>query len=136
MNKSPLERCGRDIFISRVYAIHIKWRLTENKPPLKSFSSSYVFFIYISIQSKAAIIFFDVTAKATYKHLPNWYRDILRVCDYIPVVIGKNLKFVFLYSLLCCDIYDAHPHTHITQRAHAHKHNRYKGILCACTITF
>jgi GTP-binding nuclear protein Ran len=31
------------------------------------------------IQSQCAIIMFDVTSRLTYKNVPNWYRDIMRV---------------------------------------------------------
>jgi len=32
------------------------------------------------IKGQCAIIMFDVTARITYKHVPNWYRDLARVC--------------------------------------------------------
>ena len=32
------------------------------------------------IQGKCAIIMFDVTARVTYKNVPNWHRDLIRVC--------------------------------------------------------
>jgi GTP-binding nuclear protein Ran len=45
-----------------------------------------------SIQSKAAILMFDVTARMTYKNIPNWHRDINRVWDNYqgPVVLVGN----------------------------------------------
>ncbi len=42
------------------------------------------------INSQAALIFFDVTSRITYKNLPNWHRDIVRVCNNIPNVIVAN----------------------------------------------
>jgi len=43
------------------------------------------------IQGQCAIIMFDVTSRMTYKNVPNWHRDIVRVCgDGIPIVICGN----------------------------------------------
>lgn len=42
------------------------------------------------IQGKCAIIFFDVTSRITYKNVPNWHRDIVRVCEDIPIVLCGN----------------------------------------------
>ena len=42
------------------------------------------------IRSQCAIIMFDVTARITYKHVPNWHRDVARVCDNIPMVLVGN----------------------------------------------
>lgn len=43
------------------------------------------------INSHAAIIFFDVTAKDTYNNVANWYRDLTRICDErMPIVIVGN----------------------------------------------
>lgn len=33
---------------------------------------------------------FDVTSRQTYKNVPNWYRDIVRVCENIPIVLTGN----------------------------------------------
>lgn len=33
---------------------------------------------------------FDVTSRLTYKNVPNWHRDIVRVCENIPIVILGN----------------------------------------------
>ena len=43
-----------------------------------------------SIQGNCAIIMFDVTSRPTYKNVPNWYRDIVRVCENIPIVLTGN----------------------------------------------
>ena len=32
------------------------------------------------IKGQCAVIMFDVTARITYKHVPNWHRDLARVC--------------------------------------------------------
>lgn len=42
------------------------------------------------IQGNCAIIMFDVTSRNTYKNVPNWHRDITRVCDNIPIVLVGN----------------------------------------------
>jgi GTP-binding nuclear protein Ran len=42
------------------------------------------------IQGQAAVIMFDVTSRITYKNVPNWHRDLIRVCDNIPVVLVGN----------------------------------------------
>ena len=46
------------------------------------------------IQGNCAIIMFDVTARMTYKNVPNWHRDIVRVCETIPIVLcGNKVRF-------------------------------------------
>ena len=42
------------------------------------------------LQGQCAIIMFDVTSRITYKHVPNWHRDLVRVCDNIPIVLVGN----------------------------------------------
>lgn len=42
------------------------------------------------IQGQCAIIMFDVTSRLTYKNVPNWHRDVVRVCENIPIVICGN----------------------------------------------
>ncbi|XP_064392847.1 GTP-binding nuclear protein Ran-like [Halichondria panicea] len=42
------------------------------------------------IQGQCAIIMFDVTSRVTYKNVPNWHRDLVRVCDSIPIVLCGN----------------------------------------------
>ena len=42
------------------------------------------------INALCAIIMFDVTSRITYKNIPNWYRDITRVCENIPIVLTGN----------------------------------------------
>jgi GTP-binding nuclear protein Ran len=42
------------------------------------------------IQGQCAIIMFDVTSRVTYKSVPNWYRDLTRVCENIPIVLTGN----------------------------------------------
>src|SRR5690348_2044181 len=43
-----------------------------------------------SIQGQAAIVMFDVTSRMTYKNVPNWHRDLVRVCENIPIVLCGN----------------------------------------------
>ena len=33
---------------------------------------------------------FDVTSRITYKNVPNWHRDMVRVCENIPIVLVGN----------------------------------------------
>ncbi|EGC37023.1 ranA, RAN GTPase [Dictyostelium purpureum] len=42
------------------------------------------------IQGQCAIIMFDVTSRMSYKHVPNWYSDLERVCENIPIVLCGN----------------------------------------------
>lgn len=42
------------------------------------------------IQGQSAIIMFDVTSRVTYKNVPNWHRDLVRVCEQIPIVLCGN----------------------------------------------
>lgn len=42
------------------------------------------------IGAQCAIIMFDVTSRVTYKNVPNWYRDITRVVENIPIVLCGN----------------------------------------------
>merc|ERR1711937_405482 len=42
------------------------------------------------IQGQCAIIMFDVTGRITYKNVPVWYRDLMRVCEAIPIVLVGN----------------------------------------------
>jgi len=42
------------------------------------------------IQGQCAIIMFDVTSRMTYKNVPNWHRDLVRVCENIPIVLVGN----------------------------------------------
>ncbi|XP_065830858.1 GTP-binding nuclear protein Ran-like [Oscarella lobularis] len=42
------------------------------------------------IGGECAIIFFDVTSRVTYKNVPNWHRDLTRVCANVPIVLCGN----------------------------------------------
>eukprot|EP01059_Diplonema_ambulator_P012841 TRINITY_DN23311_c0_g3_i1.p1 TRINITY_DN23311_c0_g3~~TRINITY_DN23311_c0_g3_i1.p1 ORF type:complete len:232 (+),score=112.70 TRINITY_DN23311_c0_g3_i1:49-696(+) len=42
------------------------------------------------IQGNCGIIMFDVTSRQTYKNVPNWHRDVVRVCENIPLVLVGN----------------------------------------------
>ena len=48
------------------------------------------------LQGQCAIVMFDVTSRVTYKNVPNWHRDLVRVCENIPIVLTGN-KVDFLY---------------------------------------
>ena len=42
------------------------------------------------VGSKCAILMFDVTSRITYKSISVWHRDLIRVCDNIPIVLCGN----------------------------------------------
>mmetsp|Transcript_3686 Transcript_3686/g.5596 ORF Transcript_3686/g.5596 Transcript_3686/m.5596 type:complete len:216 (-) Transcript_3686:35-682(-) len=42
------------------------------------------------ILAEAAILMFDVTNRDSYKNVPNWYKDVRRVCGGIPMVLCGN----------------------------------------------
>jgi len=42
------------------------------------------------VLGQCGIIMFDVTSKITYKNVPNWHRDLERVCEKIPIVLCGN----------------------------------------------
>merc|ERR1719330_1297752 len=42
------------------------------------------------IQGQCAVIMFEVTSRITYNNVPNWHRDIVRVCEDIPIVLVGN----------------------------------------------
>jgi len=42
------------------------------------------------IQGQAAIVMFDVTSRITYKNVQNWHKDLVRVCEGIPIVLCGN----------------------------------------------
>ncbi|XP_077995620.1 GTP-binding nuclear protein Ran-like [Glandiceps talaboti] len=42
------------------------------------------------IGAHCAIIMFDVTSRVTYKNVPHWHRDLVRVCENIPIVLCGN----------------------------------------------
>ena len=46
--------------------------------------------LYSFFQGQCAIIMFDVTSRVTYKNVPNWHRDLVRVCENIPIVLTGN----------------------------------------------
>jgi GTP-binding nuclear protein Ran len=33
---------------------------------------------------------FDLTSRITYRNVPNWHRDLIRVCENIPMVLCGN----------------------------------------------
>lgn len=42
------------------------------------------------IGGQCGIIMFDVTSRITYKNVPKWHRDLVRVCENIPIVLVGN----------------------------------------------
>ena len=44
----------------------------------------------VTILTVNGIIMFDVTSRITYKNVPNWHRDLVRVCENIPIVLCGN----------------------------------------------
>jgi small GTP-binding protein len=55
------------------------------------------------IQGQCGIIMFDVTSRITYKNVPNWHRDLERVCENIPIVLCGNkvdVKVLLILSLV------------------------------------
>jgi Ras family len=49
-----------------------------------------ILLVVLSIQATCGIIMFDVTSRITYKNVPNWHRDLTRVCENIPIVLVGN----------------------------------------------
>ncbi|XP_032719694.1 GTP-binding nuclear protein Ran-like [Lontra canadensis] len=41
-------------------------------------------------EAQCAIIMFDVMSRVTYKNVPNWHRDLVRVCENFPIVLCGN----------------------------------------------
>ena len=42
------------------------------------------------IQAHGAIIMSDVTSRVTYKNVPNWHRDLVRVCENTLIMLYGN----------------------------------------------
>ena len=42
------------------------------------------------IGGQAAIIMFDVTSRETYNKVATWHRDLVRVCENVPIVLVGN----------------------------------------------
>lgn len=55
-----------------------------------------------SIGGQCAIIMFDVTSRITYKNVPNWHRDLVRVCENIPIVLCGNKVDVKVSAFYVC----------------------------------
>jgi GTP-binding nuclear protein Ran len=62
----------------------VRWRFTNGQEKLGGLRDGYY------IQAHSAIIMFDVTSRVTYKNVPNWHRDLVRVCENIPIVLCGN----------------------------------------------
>jgi GTPase SAR1 family protein len=46
------------------------------------------------IDASCAIMMFDFTSRISYKNVPNWHRDIVRVCEGIPIMLVGNKAHV------------------------------------------
>jgi GTP-binding nuclear protein Ran len=45
------------------------------------------------LNSDAVILMFDLSSRISYKNLIYWYKDILRICNSIPIVlVGTNVE--------------------------------------------
>ena len=33
---------------------------------------------------------FDLTARETYRNIPNWYKDLIKICPKIPICLVGN----------------------------------------------
>ena len=71
--------CGTILNIS-----HVPHKLQEH--PL----ITHVILTLLEYLGQCAIVMFDVTARVTYKNVPNWHRDLIRVCENIPMVLVGN----------------------------------------------
>ncbi len=60
-----------------------------------------VLLLLSSLTLQCAIIMFDVTARVTYKNVPNWHRDLVRVCENIPMVLcGNKVHLLFFLRVV------------------------------------
>src|SRR3954447_10948610 len=46
--------------------------------------------LHFSIGGHSGIIMFDVCSRITYQNVPKWYKDLVRVCENIPIVLVGN----------------------------------------------
>ena len=53
-------------------------------------NNSYIISFFFCLAGECAIIMFDVASRVTYKNVPNWHRDLVRVCENIPIVLCGN----------------------------------------------
>ena len=69
------------------------------------------------VDAKACIIMFDLTQRQTYKNVPQWHKDLTRICENIPIVLvgnkadvkdrkvkAKNINFHRKYNLQYYDV--------------------------------
>ena len=52
--------------------------------------NSYSLLTLCSIGGNCGIIMFDVCSRITYQNVPKWYKDLVRVCENIPIVLVGN----------------------------------------------
>ena len=75
------------------------------------------------IQGQCGIIMFDVTSKITYKNVPNWHRDLERVCENIPIVLCGNKVDVKVRQQAITSVYALTNHFAAgTQSQDEHRH--------------
>lgn len=49
--------------------------------------------LIFSIGAQCGIMMFDLTSRITYQSIPKWHKDLVRVCDGIPIVlVGNKVK--------------------------------------------
>uniref|UniRef100_A0A8D0D9B3 GTP-binding nuclear protein Ran n=1 Tax=Sander lucioperca TaxID=283035 RepID=A0A8D0D9B3_SANLU len=86
-NRGPIkynvwDTAGQEKFGGLRDGYYIQGRLNVKTPSLKKRSATST--------AQCAIIMFDVTSRVTYKNVPNWHRDLVRVCENIPIVLCGN----------------------------------------------
>ena len=63
------------------------------------------------IQGQCAIIMFDVTSRVTYKNVPNWHRDLVRVCENVPIVqkmletVNFRVFWIYFWKISFLDLF-------------------------------
>jgi len=77
------------------------------------------------IEGKAAIVMFDVTSRVTYRNVPHWYKDLVRVCEKIPIVLVGNK----------CDVQDRVVHPKMIH-FHRKKNLQYYDISAKSNYNF
>ncbi|CAF0882354.1 unnamed protein product [Rotaria sp. Silwood1] len=68
------------------------------------------------IGGQCAIIMFGATSRISYKNVPNWYKDLIHVCENISIVLCRNkvdvkarkvkAKTIVFHRQYCMQYYD------------------------------
>ncbi|EYB97955.1 hypothetical protein Y032_0135g1913 [Ancylostoma ceylanicum] len=87
------------------------------------------------IQGQCAIIMFDVTARVTYKNVPNWHRDLVRVCENIPIVLCGNKTQHIIDVKRTQTVIAYRWRNHNCRREHARSADECSGVGCARPTT-